>query len=298
MTATVQSLLPSVTRWVLECESIKSAVLFGSSVRSDNGASTIDQWSDIDLHVVANKPRDMERIDWGRALPGVQFCMQATRAATGGVRKVTAVFTIGQVDMIVVPEQALRLGFFALRCGLNRHVRFLDVAFNEMATCLHSGYTFIKGEENVGHIYARVASLPGVRLQDTELISMANVALCELLWILQKLKRGEVVAGQHALHLRLVDSNLRFWREIRLRRGLPVPSFGLAPRLEVLKTPLDRKLISISATATPNELQEAAIQCLEGLRIMMAELVPGWSIPPLMAQVLESHFEPPLKPGS
>lgn len=297
MTATAHSFLPSVTRWILECEAIKSAVLFGSSARADNTLSRTDQWSDIDLHVVTNDSMQLQRVSWVSALPEFEFCLQSTRAATGGVQKITAIFTAGQIDMVIVPSYFLRLGQFALQCGLNRRVRFLKKALNEMATCLHSGFTFIKGEKAMRTFYDRVAKLPGVRLEDDEISSIADLVLCDLLWILQKLERGEVVAAQHALHLKVVDANLRLWREIRLRRDLPVPSFGLGRRVEILESPLDRKLISVSAAAMPDELKNAAEQCLQALRVMMGELLPGWSVPPRMQRLLSTHLDWPLKPG-
>ncbi len=291
------SLFRAVNRWLLECQTIKSAVLFGSSARSHSELAPADHWSDIDLHVVSNQPNELEDIDWPRAVPDCSFCFQVARAATGGTRKVTAVFSAGQIDMVIVSSMALRLGVTALKYGLNRKFRFIDVALNEMATCLHTGYRFLKGKERWGHIYARVAGLSGIRLSDDQLTSMADVALCELMWVIQKLDRGELVTAQHAIHLKLIDTNLRLWREFRLRRRLPVPSFGLGRRLEQLESPIDKKSVSISATLTPDGLQNAATQCYNGLKTIMRELVPAWHVPPMIEDVVASRFRWPLKPG-
>lgn len=260
-------------------------VLFGSSATQSVDAET-SEWSDFDLHVVAGDPRALESVAWEKELPYDGFRHRIARPATGGVRKVTVVYTDAQFDLVVVPAVSLWMGDLALQVGLHRDLRSLRVALNEMATCLHTGYRFLKGADRWDATYERIAKLNGVRLSDQEIAGMAEVFLCDLLWVLQKLARGERVAAQHALHTKLVDVNLRLWRELRLRRKQPLPSFGLGRRIETLASEEEREWLAVSARATTEELAFAAWKTYDGLRALMRQIVPTWTEPAAMANLL------------
>mgnify|MGYP002641013099 FL=1 len=218
-------LLPATLAWLKRNEFVESAVLFGSAVRDQSKCDRRNYWSDLDLHVVATEPSALESVDWNSALPKKEFCLQVARPATGGVRKVTAVFASGQIDLVVVSSIALSKAAESLLPHDSLCSITFDVPLNEMATCLHSGYRFLKGKKKWGAFYARIAKFPGVRISDFELHRMGNIFVCDLLWVLQKLDRGEIVAAQHVIHGKLVDANLRLWRELQLRRGTLLPSF-------------------------------------------------------------------------
>jgi hypothetical protein len=269
-----KDLLPAATAWLEQCDTVDSAVLFGSRVQAKN----LESWSDVDLHIITSDARTLESVDWSKAMPSESFCLQVVRPATGGVRKITAIFDAGQVDLVIVPLRELSMVADQLHAGTSR-TRELDVALNEMATCLHSGYRFLKGQVKWGPFYERVATLVGVRLEDSELKPMAEIFLCDLLWVLQKLRRGEIVAAQHALHGKLVEANLRLWRELQLRRGHRLTSFGLGRRFEELGSVAELDLIRVNAKADKAELQRAAHQCFICLQTIMKELMPGWSAP-------------------
>ncbi len=229
----------------------------------------------------------MERMDWRRAIPSQRFCMQAVRAASGGVRKVTVIFASGQVDLVVVPAVAIRFARLAFRLGVYDRIRAARIALNEIATCLVNGYHVIKGENAWGEFYARVVSeMPGVRLNDSEIAELADVFLCELLWILQKIDRGELMAAQYALHRQLSETNFRLLRELRLRRNKPLPSFGLGRRIEFLVTPQEQARVRVEARPIPEELRIAARQMYLGMAAYMAELVPVWKVPTGMYDLL------------
>lgn len=282
---------PAVTAWIESEPKIESAVLFGSSARSREAAGA-DSWSDFDLHVVTPSPGEMERPNWTGALQEYSPCLHIARPATGGVRKVTAVFSVGQLDLVLVPAMQMQLARLALGCGLHRRLRFLGVALNEMATCLATGYRFLKGERNWGKFYARVATeLPGVRLGDVEARALADVFLCELIWVLQKVERGELVAAQRALHCSLAETNFRLARELRLRRGQPVPSFGLGRRAESLFAPDELAGVCVDARLEADDLRKAAWTSLTGLRKFLHELVPDWQVPAAMEPLL-ARYDP------
>jgi hypothetical protein len=273
--------------------SVEAAILFGSSARQSSEPAPADGRSDLDLHIVTTAPAALERVDWARALPGQRLCMQVVRPATGGVRKVTAMFAAGEVDLVLVPASRLRLGRLAMRLGLHRGRPALSIALNEIATCLRSGYRFLKGEKSWGSFYARiVAEMPGVRLGDSEARVLADVFLCDLLWVLRKLERGELSAAQHLLHRSLAETNFRLLRELRLRRGQPLPSFGLGRRVEALLPAGELAWVKVDARREQVELRLAAGTALKGLQALMKELVPSWAVPTEMNLLLAPHLSP------
>ena len=289
MAVTRLELLPVVTAWLTREPAVKAAILFGSSARPAGVLEAVDNWSDVDVHVVTTAAVRLEHLDWSRELAGLGFCHQTVRPATGGVRKVTALFMEGEVDLVLVPAARLRLGRLAVRLGLHRKSGTLRYALNEIATCLRSGYRFLKGEDSWGDFYAWIAAeMPGTRLDDRAAVGLADVFLCDLLWVLQKLERGELVAAQHLLHRSLAETNFRLMREWRLRRGLPLPSFGLGRRAESLYPPEELRLVQIDARLNAAELHQAAWQACEGVVAIMREIVPGWKISAEMHRLLSA----------
>ena len=270
----------AVEQWIAAEPAVRSAVLFGSSAAVAT-APMADAWSDLDLHITTTEPERMEHMDWPRVLPGSGFRFQAVRPATGGVRKVTAVFAAGQIDLVVVPLRQLRLARFGLRLGLARRHERLRAALDEIQTCLRGGYRFLKGEAEWGSFYARVAAeMPGVRLDDAAVVALADIAVADRLWILQKLERGELAAAQHLLHRSLAETNFRLLRELRLRRGQPLPSFGLGRHVERLLSAEELAWVRVDARCEAGELQRATDQAAAGLQALMRELVgSAWRSP-------------------
>jgi hypothetical protein len=284
----------AIPAWLAAEPAVRSAVWFGSGAQP--GTAVADGWSDCDLHLVVTGAESFECVDWAWALPDEKLCLQVARPATGGVRKVTAVFAQGQIDLVLVPMAQMRLARFGLRLGLQRRLRFLAIALNEMATCLATGYRFLKGEQQWGAFYARVAAeMPGVRIADAEVRQLADVFLCELLWVQQKLERGELAAAQLALHRSLAETNFRLVRELQLRRRAPLPSFGLARRVETLLRPDELARISIDAPLQREALGLAAWQSLDGLAALMRELVPDWQAPQPMLALLANYRPTPAR---
>lgn len=281
-------LLQAMEDWLRAQPAVKAAVLFGSQARARAAAAAADGWSDIDLHVITSEPRKMEQVDWARAFPDLHFILQIARPATGGVRKVTVLFTEGEVDLVLVPSGKFRLAGWALRCGLHRRIGFLRAALNNLATIMQGGYRCLKGEPDWGWIYARVVQdLPGFRLEDAEARQLADVFLTELLWVLQKLERGELVAAQRILHRSLLETNIVLLHELRTREG--VATFQQARRVEQLVTPAELAAVRVDACLELAALRAAAWEAFGGLRSLMARLVPAWRVPEGMQALLERH---------
>ena len=282
--------LSAVVKWLESERAIKSAVLFGSSAGTADSASGSDRWSDIDLHIVTTDARRLSKIDWERILPNEKFCQQIVRPATGGVSKVTALFATGQIEMVLVPTVQFQLARLAMGLGLHRQIHRLRSALNEVHTCMQSGYYFLKGENTWGPFYSRIMDeMPGVRLCDSEVREIADIFMCELLWILQKLERGELAAAQHSLHRSLAETNFRLIRELRLRRGQSLPSFGLARRVEASLSATELSWVQVSARLEQEDLRHAAWRTLDGLKAIMSELLPLWRVPTGVDALLAQH---------
>jgi formyltetrahydrofolate synthetase len=128
--------------------------------------------------------------------------------------------------------------------------------------------------------------LPGVRLTDEDIIDLANVALCDCLWVLQKLENGELIAAQHVLHSRIVDTNLRLLREVRIRESLPLPSFGLGRKLEILLKPQDVASVCVSSLAQAEDLERGVRAALEELQKLARRLCPDWRVSPEIEKLI------------
>lgn len=284
-------------RWVDKNQHLQSAVVFGSMARRLNdGYTDCANRSDLDIHVVASGTKWLAAVDWEKEIEGQGFCMCASRPATGGVRKWSIIYSSAQIDLVVVPAFLMNTARVGVELGLFEYIRPLRAALNEMATCLRSGYCFIKGEAKWGSFYRIVSKFPGVRLEDAEIVELADAALCDCLWVLQKLEAGELVAAQHVLHSRVVETNLRLWRESRIRDGLPLPSFGLGRNLEFLMESGELSSLCVSSLARAGELEMATRGVLNALQGLVCRLCPEWSISPEMMKLLRSTGPSSLHP--
>jgi hypothetical protein len=283
-------LVDALAAWFDSASNIDAAILYGSSARVPRDAASLDGWSDFDLHLIVTNTAVFDDIDWRSALPGQKVCFEAKRSATGGTNKLTVLFTCGQIDLVLLSVRRMRLARWLLRLGLHRKLGFVRDALNEMATSMRPGYRFLKGEARWGAFYARVvAEMPGVRLNDDMAREVADAFVIHMMLALTRLRRGELLAAQFGLHRVLSDTNLRLIRELRLRRNLPVPSFGLARRAEALFAPRELEWINVDARLEADALRRAIWVSFSGLKSLMAELVPAWRVPPSAEDLLSQH---------
>lgn len=288
VTGSHAELLAALERWLQSEHGVDAAILFGSQVRAAGAAAAADGWSDIDLHLVTSVATRLEKLDWAQAFPDRRLCLQVTRPATSGVRKVTLLFEDGEADLVLVPTAKLRLAALLMKLGLHRRIDFVAAGLNNLSTIMGGGYRFLKGESAWGGFLARVvAEMPGFRLDDVQARQLADTALCDLLWVLQKLERGELVAAQRILHRNVLETNVVLLHELRVRRG--EPTFQQARRVERLVTPAQLAALHVSARLDPVALRGAAWGTLAGLKSLMTELVPAWSVPKGVEEILTSY---------
>lgn len=281
------SLFNAVSAWLQTDSTVVSAVLFGSQA---SGVMKSDTWSDLDLHVITPSSRRLENIDWARTLVAEDFCGKVVRPATAGVKKITAVFKSGQIDMVVVPLRRIDRLRRLRHCARVLSRPTVQVALNEMATCLRSGYRFLKGESEWGAFYTWVVrDMSGVRLSDMAIVQLADAFVCDLLWTLQKLERGEMMAAQYALHRQLSEVNFRLIRERRLRRCQPLPSFGIGRHVEFMLPRNELSWLEVDARLLPEEIHRASWKLYDGLCNMMKDLVPIWNMSDGMRSLLNGY---------
>jgi hypothetical protein len=284
-----KDMMPAVATWVNSVPEIVAAVVYGSRAKPAGQVGSSDRWSDIDLHIVTTDPDKFVDLPWSRIFPQHGFCLQAIRSATGGPRKLSLLFADGELEMVLLRASQLRWASLAMRLGLHRRIGFVREGLNELSTAVCHGRRFLKGEPAWGAFYARVAELPGVRVDDKSVRRLANVFICDLLGLLQWIERGEIAAAQHSLHTRLAQTNFVLLREVRLRRGLPLPSFGIARRVETLLSAEELARVRIDARPAREELRQAAWQAFVTMKTLVAEIDPAWTLPAGVVDLLGNY---------
>ncbi|MCP5531452.1 MAG: hypothetical protein H7A44_13555 [Opitutaceae bacterium] len=273
-----RTLLDAVVSGLGKDDNVNSVVLFGSQARDPGLPAASDGWSDIDLHLIVADVGAFAAASNLETLGPKPPKLHVIRNASGGVRKVTLLYEDAEVDLVVIPRWQMQLARLSLALGCQERIVPLRTALNEMSTIMRGGYRFLKGEATWGKFYADVvAKLPGQRWGDAEVRAAADAFLCDYLWVLQKLARGELIAAQRSLHLQLADANYRLMHELRLRQGRP--TFREARRLEKLLVAVEREMLQVSARLAAPELQAAADKALATMKILVGELLPGWSPP-------------------
>lgn len=266
-------LLTAFLDWADRQSSVEVVTLFGSHAK---GTATTS--SDVDLQVVTSQPGRFETGSWSTELAGSQLHAYAVRPATGGVRKATGLFDIGEVDLVIVPLAKLRLARLCVTLGLHRRIPSLGAALAPMAIILRPGHRVLRGGPSWTAFYRRVVDeVSDPRLSDTEVRALADTAYVDAVWISKKAEQGELIAAQRWLHRTPAEINFRLLNEWRLRRGEP-PCFD-ARRAESLLPVEEREAISISAPLESAALVQAARHSAATTRRFVLELTgkaPDW----------------------
>lgn len=261
---------------VRRCD-VEAVVLFGSMSRGLEMAGAADEYSDIDLHVITRSPAALEGLDWSTFLPSSILLHQCIRPALGGVRKITLLFSTGEVDLVILPKGMMIVARFLVRTGLSKSIPRLAVPMNNLATIMGGGYRFLKGERSWGRFYAEVVNeFPGFRIHNQRIVEMANVAISDMLWIRKKVARGELIAAQRVLHRFILETNIELLHELRLRRG--EVTFQQARRVEMLLSRVEVDCIRVSAVLEEEAILRGVITMYRGLRYLLSDLVPEWSV--------------------
>ncbi|MDB6170229.1 MAG: hypothetical protein JWM88_3093 [Verrucomicrobia bacterium] len=266
------TLLDSLRDWMRTQRDIRVAAVFGSHARSLAGeAQPADPWSDVDLQIVTTRPRIYLDRSWTAGVRGQTLVAYAVRPVFGGVQKVTALFSGGEADFVVVPYRRLWLGRLAFTLGLHRRVKSIQRGLGEFALVMSFGQVVLKGGEGWQRFYARaVKEIPLSHLSDEDAVSLADGAYVDAKSILGKLERGEFVAVQRWLHRSLVETNFRLMHELRYRRRLV--SYPDGRRVEQLLTPEELASVRFEVALNEASLRAAILRAIGGTRSLIHQL--------------------------
>jgi predicted nucleotidyltransferase len=285
------TLLASLTHWINQEKAIRSAVLFGSHVRPQTHTAAADALSDIDLHLVVDSPKKILTLDWGSTFPELTLNLKFDRSATGGVAKLSLSFSNGEADLVLVPTYRMRTAHFFMRLRIQKRFSKLDSALNALATVMSGGYQFLKGEDKWGQFFRTIVeNQPGFRVSDSQAHRMAEDYIYDMLWVMKKLKRGELIAAQRILHRSLLETNVTLLHELRIRQGKL--TFQQARRVELLLSPIELNAIRVNSPLESTSLRQAVRQSFDGLQLIMRGLVPDWKITDRVALLISQELEP------
>ncbi len=271
----LDNLAEIVSRWAAETPSVSGLTLFGSRARE--GA---DPQSDWDFQVISSRPDMFAQRAWAQALVGATLRVYAPRMTRfGGVPKVNVIFDGAEADFVIIPERALRTAKLLVALGLHRREGLLRRRLADLAIAIRPGWRFLKGARRWEALYRRVvAEVADARLDDAEARRLGDVFVCDYLWSLRKIERGELVAAQRMLHRELVETNLRLLHEVKLRRG--ERSFPEGRRIEQNAPAGELSSLAPGGPCEAAALRDAAARAAGALRGLMAALVgSSWRWP-------------------
>ncbi|MBS0663141.1 MAG: hypothetical protein JSR48_07735 [Verrucomicrobia bacterium] len=273
------TLLDSLREWMRDQADVRVAAVFGSHARALSGeGQPADPWSDVDLQLVTTRPDLYRSSAWTARLRGQALHAYAVRPVFGGVRKVTALFSGGEADFVIVPYRRLWLGRAAFNLGLHRHVPGIARGLGEFALVMSFGQVVLKGGPKWQEFYTRaVKEVPLAHLTDEDAIALAEGSYVDGAAMLAKLSRGEFVAAQRWLHRSMVEANLRILHELRYRRGQV--SYPDGRRVEQLLTPEELAMVRFETDLNAESLRAAILRAVAGTRRLITELTgraPSW----------------------
>jgi len=115
-------------------------------------------------------------------------------------------------------------------------------------------------------------------MNDDDVRMAAEVYICDYIWCLRKLSRGELYAVQRVLYQDLMETTLRLMHELRRRNG--ERTYTKARRLEKVLASKELAAFTIKAGPVAAELSAAMEQNAEILKQLVRDLVgTTWSWP-------------------
>lgn len=263
-----------MTAWAERTPAVEGLVLIGSRERAtSDDVWSADAQSDWDFQIITSRPAMFADGAWTRELPGFDLKVYAPRVARiGGVPKINALFVGAEADFVVLPARLLRLTKLAVALGLHRGEGKTRRALRDLAVVIRPGWRFLKGGVTWDPLFRRIVNeVADARLDDRAVCGLADVFVCETVWMRRKLERGELGAAQRMLHRELAETNFRLLHELRLRRG--ERSFPEARRIERVLDGPELDAVSVSAPLDGVALRKALEKSEATLRMLMAALV-------------------------
>jgi len=266
----------AMTQWADRDPAISGLVLIGSRERPETDELwRADAHSDWDFQVITSKPKQFENSSWARDLPGFELQAYAVRPAIiGGVPKVNAVFSNAEADFVIIPAVSARLLRLCIALGLHRGEGRARRHVQDLAEVIRPGWWFLKGGETWGGLYRRaVNEVTDPRLSDEEIRCIAEGFVCDFIWVIRKISRGELRAAQRVLFRELLEGDLRLLHELKLRRGQR--SFTKARRLESVADSGELESVSFEpsceASALRRNVEKSAATCRQLMKALVGD---------------------------
>lgn len=271
----------AMTQWANRNRAISGLVLIGSRERPETDELwRADALSDWDFQVITSKPKQFEDSSWTKDLPGFDVRAYAVRPAIiGGVPKVNAVFSNAEADFVIIPAISARLLRLCITLGLHRSEGRVRRHVQDLAEVIRPGWKFLKGGKRWGTLYRHaVEAVPDPRMDDPEVRQLAEGFVCDYVWTLRKITRGELMTAQRMLHLSLAETNLRLFHELKQRLG--ERTFTKARRIELIANKDEILDLSVDAPLEPAALRAAVDQsALTCSKLIKALIGDAWRWP-------------------
>jgi len=267
--------------WAGKTPEIQGLMLIGSRERA--AADTVwsaDALSDWDFYVITSRPKLFFSSAWAEGLPGMKLKVYVHhRTLDSRAPKVNALFESAEVDLVILSHSLMRVAKLLVALGIHRRDGWGRRGLQAIAEVIRPGWRFLKGEGRWDPLFRRiVAEVPDPRMSNADAIRVADVFVCNYVWIRRKLARGEFVAAQRMLHREMAEANFRLLHELKLRRG--ERTFEKARRIERVALPNDVSLATVSARCEPDELRTALDRCAANCRQIMKGLAGNtWTWP-------------------
>jgi hypothetical protein len=263
-----------ITAWAEQSPEVSGLVLIGSRERpASERLEVADPYSDWDFQVITPHPGFFAQPDWARALPGAKLQAYAFRTAViGGVPKVNAVFAGAEADFVIIPEEVAQKLLDAARLGQHREEGVTRRRLQDLAEVVRPGWRFLTGGEKWKELYQlAVDGVTDPHLEDAGARALAEGFVCDYVWTLRKIARGELRTAQRMIFRDLWEVNLQLLHELKRRRGQR--TFTKARRIEQVATKAELAAISLEPRLKAASLAEALEKSAATCRRLMQGLV-------------------------
>lgn len=261
--------------WAQREPSIRALVLIGSQSRASDDSAPADRFSDWDFQVVTSNPALFVERQWTRAAGLPEPIVHAARLGRlKRVGKVTAVFSEGDLDLVLLPAGSLAMAKIAFQLGLGPWLAHRQPALGDLALVLSFGQRVVKGSMGWERFFGRIVSeVPPTHITDNEVVALAEGFAADYLSTWQKIERGELLAAQRWLHVQLAETNFRLMHELKRRRGGARASYPDARRVEKLYSSAELGAVVVCATPDRASLARAVEHSAQTCRETVAALI-------------------------
>jgi hypothetical protein len=234
-----------------------------------------DPYSDWDFQLITPRPGFFATSAWARALPGLDLQAYAFRTAViGQVPKVNVVFAGAEADLVIIPEEVAQKLLEGARLGQHKEDGPTRRGLQSLAEVVRPGWRFLHGGEKWTEFYQRaVDGVTDPHLQDDGALRLAEGFVCDYVWTLRKIARGELRTAQRTLFRDLWEVNLQLLHELQRRRGQR--TFTKARRIEQVASAAELAAVSLeprlAAASLTDALEKSAATCRQLMRDLVGD---------------------------